>query len=82
MPKVEKELKNLLQSYEEMEGKSFLYNDERLLDVIHKQWDEIKNNKKNLQQTKVFQFIFINNCTIDIHGIDSSLLYNTHAAQE
>lgn len=42
-----------MHSFEDKEGKHFLYEDERLLDVIGKEWDEMKNNKKNVQQIKV-----------------------------
>jgi len=59
LPRVEKELKNLLQSYEQNEGKLFLFKDERLLDVIDRQWNENKSNKKNLQQTKVFSLFLL-----------------------
>lgn len=52
LPRVEKELKCLLQTYEQREGKIFLYKDERLLNVIEKQWEEMKSNKKTIQ-TKV-----------------------------
>ncbi|XP_022180990.1 protein regulator of cytokinesis 1-like isoform X6 [Myzus persicae] len=52
LPKVERELKNQLLSYEQRENKIFYYRDERLFDFIEKQWDELKSNKKILQQTK------------------------------
>ncbi|XP_060877458.1 protein regulator of cytokinesis 1-like isoform X1 [Metopolophium dirhodum] len=52
LPKVERELKNQLQSYEQRENKIFYYRDERLFDFIERQWDELKSNKKILQQTK------------------------------
>ncbi|XP_016656385.1 protein regulator of cytokinesis 1 isoform X6 [Acyrthosiphon pisum] len=52
LPKVERELKNQLLSYEQRENKIFYYRDERLFDFIERQWDELKSNKKILQQTK------------------------------
>ncbi|VVC45498.1 Hypothetical protein CINCED_3A022767 [Cinara cedri] len=52
LPRVEKELKHLLQTYEQREGKPFLFNDNRLLDIIDNQWNEMRNNKKPIQQTK------------------------------
>ncbi|XP_026816644.1 protein regulator of cytokinesis 1-like isoform X3 [Rhopalosiphum maidis] len=52
LPRVERELKNQLQSYEQRENKIFYYRDERLIDFMERQWDELKSNKKNLQQTK------------------------------
>ncbi|XP_025192531.1 protein regulator of cytokinesis 1-like isoform X2 [Melanaphis sacchari] len=52
LPRVERELKNHLQSYEQRENKIFYYRDERLIDFMERQWDELKSNKKNLQQTK------------------------------
>lgn len=42
-----------MQSYEQRENKIFYYRDERLFDFIERQWDELKSNKKILQQTKV-----------------------------
>lgn len=66
LPRVERELKNLLHSFEEKEGKYFLYNDERLLDVIDRQWNEWKNNKKTTSQTKV-PCKFIKKMNIEIY---------------
>jgi len=57
LPRVERELKNQLLSYEQNENKMFYYKDERLFDFIERQWNELKSNKKNLQQTKVSIFI-------------------------
>jgi hypothetical protein len=57
LPKIEKELKNLLHIYEQNEGKPFIYNDERLLDLIERQWEDMRSNKKTIQ-TKVFFFFF------------------------
>lgn len=54
LPRVEKELKILLKAYEQREGKSFLYNDEILINFIDEQWNEMKTNKKLLRQNKVF----------------------------
>lgn len=31
-----------------------MYNDERFLNEIERQWNEFKGNKKNVQQAKVF----------------------------
>lgn len=59
LPKVENELKNLLQLYENKERTFFLYNDERLLDLIEKQSNEMKNDSKKLYQPKVFIVNFI-----------------------
>lgn len=44
----------MLQTYEEREGKFFMYNDERFINKIERQWSEFKGNKKNVQQAKVF----------------------------
>lgn len=55
---MEKELKSLLVAFEQKEGKPFLYNDERLLNEIERQWSEMKSNKKNIQQTKVPNFYY------------------------
>jgi len=44
----------LLQAFEQREGRLFLFDDERLLNEIDRQWNEMKSNKKNVQQTKVF----------------------------
>jgi len=52
LPRVEKELKSLLQAFEQREGRLFLFDDERLLNEIDRQWNEMKSNKKNVQQTK------------------------------
>ncbi|XP_050523703.1 protein regulator of cytokinesis 1-like isoform X2 [Daktulosphaira vitifoliae] len=52
LPKVDKELRSLLQSYEQKTQKHFMYNDERLLDIIEKQWNQMKNNKKTPQYSK------------------------------
>lgn len=53
LPKVDKQLRGLVQSYEQKNGCNFLYKDKRLLDIIETQWDEMKNNKKPSQCTKV-----------------------------
>lgn len=55
---MEKELKNLLHAYEQREGKPFIFNDERLLDFMERQWENMRNNKKTVQ-TKVLSYFFM-----------------------
>ncbi|XP_025411967.1 protein regulator of cytokinesis 1-like isoform X2 [Sipha flava] len=55
LPKIEKELKNLLHIYEQNEGKPFIYNDERLLDLIERQWEDMRSNKKTIQTKSKIQ---------------------------
>ncbi|VVC42520.1 Hypothetical protein CINCED_3A018181 [Cinara cedri] len=52
LPRVEQELKSLLHSFEEQNGKSFLYYDEKLIHFIDNQWDEMKSSREFLQPTK------------------------------
>ncbi|XP_050442181.1 protein regulator of cytokinesis 1-like isoform X2 [Adelges cooleyi] len=52
LPKVDKQLRGLIQFYEQKNGCNFLYKDKRLLDIIETQWVEMKNTKKTPQYTK------------------------------